>query len=270
MVDWNTSGQISIYQNLSILVYCIVMSAATGLVFGSFLNCGAARTVKGESFLRGRSTCPACSHTLGAADLVPLLSWAFLRGRCRYCGAKISVRYPITELAFSLLTVLCLLRFDLTVLCLRNWVFLCCLFYLTLTDLDSFLIPDGCLLAAAAAWFLALAADFPGWRETCLHILAALAYGGGTLALSLAMDHILEKETLGGGDIKLLAVCGLYLGLVGGMFTILFSCVLGLAFGVLTGQGRGKPFPFGPAISAATVGMLFWGGGLIKWYVGLL
>ena len=139
----------SIWSDRGLLIYCSVVAFCLGAVFGSFLNCAAWRIAHGESFLRGHSRCPSCGHALGPRDLVPIFSWLFQRGRCRYCGEKISVRYPLTELAFALLTLLCLWRFDLTVLCLRNWVFLACLFCLSLVDLECYTIPDGCLLIAA-------------------------------------------------------------------------------------------------------------------------
>ena len=125
------------------------------------------------------------------------------------------MRYPLTELAFALLTLLCLLRFDLSVLCLRNWIFLGCLFCLSLVDLEAYVIPDGCLLIAAGAWLLALPFLKPGLGEILRAVLAGLAFGGGLLLLSLVMDKLLRRESLGGGDVKLFAVVGLYLGFVG-------------------------------------------------------
>lgn len=253
-------------------IYCCVVAVALGAVFGSFLNCAAWRIAHGESFLRGHSRCPKCGHALGARDLVPVLSWLFQKGRCRYCGDKISIRYPLTELFFAMLTLLCLLRFDLTVLCLRNWIFLCCLFCLSLVDLESYTIPDGCLLTALAAWLLALVFLRPGWGEIVRSLLAGLAFGGGILLLSLAMDKILGKESLGGGDVKLFAVIGLYLRFTGTLFTVLLACVLGLLFAaVLNGRGeKGRPIPFGPSISLAAAFMLLYGQGLTQWYLGLL
>ena len=111
----------SIYEYRPVLIYCIVVAAALGAVAGSFLNCAAWRIVRGESFIRGRSRCPACGHTLGVSELIPIVSWVVQRGRCKACGAKVSVRYPLTELGFAILTVLCVLRFGLTPLCLRNF-----------------------------------------------------------------------------------------------------------------------------------------------------
>ena len=134
-----------------LLAWCVSVCVMLGAVMGSFLHCAAWRIVHGESFVRGRSHCPACGHVLGAAELIPVFSWLLQKGRCRWCGAKLSARYPLTELGFGLITALCLLRFDLTVLCLRNYVFLCCLFLLTLTDLEDMLIPDGCHVVSVLA-----------------------------------------------------------------------------------------------------------------------
>ena len=105
--------------------------------------------------------------------------------------------------------------------------------------------------------------------EGCLQVLSGILAGGLLLAVSLVLDRILGRESLGGGDIKLLTVTGLYLGPVGTLFTLMISCVLGL---VLRGavSGRGKEFPFGPFIAAAAGAMLLFGGPLVRWYAGLL
>ena len=262
----------SIWMNRGLLLYCCTVAVMLGAVFGSFLNCAAWRIAHGESFLRGHSRCPSCGHALGARDLVPVLSWIFQCGRCRYCGEKISVRYPLTEIAFALLTLLCLLRFDLSVQCLRNWIFLCCLFCLSLVDLESYTIPDGCLLIAAGAWLAALPFLKPTWGEILRAVLAGLAFGGGLLLLSLIMDKVLKRESLGGGDVKLFAVVGLYLGFVGTLFCMMLSCVLGLLFAAIRNRGgeQGKAIPFGPSISLAAALTLLYGEGAIQWYLGLL
>ncbi|MBR1560146.1 MAG: prepilin peptidase [Clostridia bacterium] len=261
----------SIYEYRPVLIYCIVVAAALGAVAGSFLNCAAWRIVRGESFIRGRSRCPACGHTLGASELIPIVSWVVQRGRCKACGAKVSARYPLTELCFAALTVMCLLRFGLTPLCLRNFLFLCCLFLLTLTDLEDMTIPDGCHIAAIAIWVIFLPFTFKGWRDVLMSVLAAFIYGGGLLLVSLIMDKVLGRDSLGGGDIKLFFVIGLYLGIVGTLFALVLACVLGLAFNaILNRKDGGRAFPFGPSIAAAAALMLLYGEPLIKWYMGLL
>ncbi len=263
----------SIYADRSILIFCCCFAAVIGAVFGSFLNCAAWRIAHEEPFWKGRSRCPSCGHALSAPDLVPIFSWLLLRGKCRYCGAKVSVRYLIAELLFAVLTLMCLLRFDLTILCLRNWIFLCCLFCLSLVDLEALSIPNGCLIVAACAWLAALPFLRPGWRVILNCVIAAVLFGGGVLLLSLLMDRILKRESLGGGDVKLLAVTGLYLGIVGSLFQLILACVLGLLFALVRRFGsstKREPFPFGPAIAAAAYLVLLYGDSVVSWYMGLL
>ena len=266
----------SIYKDTFILIYFCVVAAVIGAVLGSFLHCAAWRIAHGESFLTGRSHCPSCGHALGVPDLVPVFSWLFLKGKCRYCGEKISARYPITEGLFSVLMALCLLRFDLTPICLRNMIFLCCLFCLALVDLESFIIPDGCLIIAAAAWIIMIPFAFSaygGWKGILFSLLAAVVYGGGMLFLSLLMDRVLKKDSLGGGDIKLFAVMGLYLGMVASLFALLLACFLGLALVAVSRKRKGEfngMIPFGPAIAAASWIMLMYGSSLVDWYLRLI
>ena len=263
----------SIHAGSAILIYSCCVAAILGAVMGSFLNCAAWRIAHGESFLKGRSRCPECGHTLGVLDLIPVFSWLFLGGRCRYCGKKVSVRYLLAELFFALVTVACLLRFDLTVVFLRNYVFLCCLFCLSLVDLEIFEIPDGCLIIAAAAWLVSQPFTGMSWREAAFHLLAAVVFGGGLLLISLLLDSILRKDTLGGGDIKLYFVVGLYLGFAATLFSLLLACVLGLLFAFLRkhfGKAISDPIPFGPSIAAAAAVMLLFGDPVIRWYLGLI
>ncbi len=285
----------SIYDYQPILAYCIFLAVCIGAVMGSFLNCTAWRIVHGESFIHGRSHCTTCGHVLGATELIPIFSWLIQRGRCKNCGQKISARYPLTELACAIMTVLCLLRFDLTVLCLRNYIFLCCLFLLTLTDLEDMIIPDGCHITAVIAWIAALPFTSTSWHDVFCAVLAGILYGVALLGISLIMDKLLGRDSLGGGDIKLFAVIGLYLGMVGTLFTIVFACVIGLVIHGLsvllrkqdTGRQSDKEyetsdikteseeenegaFPFGPSIAVAAAFMLLYGDRLVCWYQGLL
>jgi leader peptidase (prepilin peptidase)/N-methyltransferase len=260
---------ISIHATPFLFLYCCVLAILFGAALGSFLNCAAWRTVRGESFLKGRSRCPDCGHTLGFLDLIPLLGWVLLRGKCRYCKKPIPVRYVLVELFFALLTLACLLRFDISLLFVRNLAFLCCLYFLTLTDLDAMIIPDGCLILGAAVWVVTAPFLF-SWREIGLSVLAAVAYGGALLLLSLVMDRVLGRDSMGGGDIKLFALVALYLGFIGTLFTLLLSCFMGLLFAALLKKKRSQAFPFGPAIAAASAVMLLWGGGFVDWYLSLL
>lgn len=209
-----------------------------------------------------------CGHDLYLKDLVPIASWVFLRGKCRYCHEKVSFRYPLVEIIFALISVACLLKFDLTLLCLRNYIYLAVLYLLTLTDIDTMTIPDSCHVISALVW-IASAPMLYGRNEIIMHVACAAVFGGVLLGVSLLMDRVLGRESLGGGDIKLFAVTGLYFGFVGTLFVVMLSCIGGLIFNIL-GRKSGKEFPFGPWIAFASVLMLFVGEPLISWYTGLL
>lgn len=254
------------------MAYTIAVAFIFGACMGSFLNCAAWRSVHGESFIKGRSHCTTCGHELGLMDLVPILSWTFAKGKCRYCGDKVSVRYPLTELVFGIITVVCLLRFGLSILCVRNYVFLCVLFVLTLTDIDDMIIPDGCHITAAATWLITAPFIYTDFKDAGAGLLAAILFGGGLLAISLLLDRITGRDTLGGGDIKLIAAVGLYLGMIGTMFTLIIACILGLLYSITVNKsaGESKAFPFGPWIAGAAALMLLFGTPLIEWYKNLL
>lgn len=256
----------SIYESNGLLIYCSVLALVLGACMGSFLNCTAIRIGRGEAFTKGRSHCMHCGHDLFVKDLIPVISWVWLKGKCRYCGEKISARYPLVEIIFALVTLACLLKFDLTVLCLRNYILLSVLFLLTLTDLDTMRIPDSCHVIAALAWILS-APLLMSWPDIGMHILSAVLFGGGVLVLSLVMDRVMGRDTLGGGDIKLLAVVGLYYGIIGTLFVLILSCVIGLVANLFI---KKKEFPFGPWIAVASAAAMFFGEPLINWYAGLL
>ena len=262
----------AIFNDPVIKIICIIFGAVIGAVFGSFLNCAAFRIAEGKSFLKGHSACPVCGHELGVLDLVPIFSWLFLRGKCRYCKTKISVRYPLTELCFALITVLCILRFGLTVLTLRNWLFFCFLFTLSLVDLQAYIIPDGCIIGSILVWLAALPFLWTGIKDAGFQVLYGVIFGGGALLISLVMDKILKKDSLGGGDIKLLFVMGLYLSLVTGLFALIMACITGLVF-ILISKGKKEDeeghIPFGPFIAVGTAFMLLYGHVLVNWYLSL-
>ena len=257
---------------LFLQIYFSVVAFVLGTVFGSFLNCAAWRIAHHMSFVKGRSICPKCKHVLSAVDLIPIVSFFMTRGRCRYCGDKISARYPLTELILGTLTVLTFIHGGLTPLFIRDFAFICCLFCLSLVDLEIYEIPNGTLLISLVAWVLYL--PFSGYdlRQVLLHLLAGAVYLVGFLLLSLLMDRILKRDSLGGGDIKLMGVAGLYFGLVGTLFMMIMACFTGLVVACIHNREKGKslPIPFGPFLSVACVCMLLAGEPLVNWYLGLL
>lgn len=250
-----------LYLSPALTAYIVCVTAILGLIFGSFCNAWAWRIAHGESIAHGRSHCAVCGHSLAARDLIPLVSWLSLRGKCRYCGAPISGRYPAVELISCLYYVSVVLRYDVTLDALRLLILGSLLLTASLVDLDTMELPDGLLLAAALAAVLRLP---DGWKSA---LLGAVAIAGPLLLLVLLADKVMGRETMGGGDIKLLAVLGLHFGPVQTLFLLILACILGLALGAVLKRAKDAPFPFGPALSLAMWGTVLFGAGLTDWYL---
>ncbi|MCI2057277.1 MAG: prepilin peptidase [Oscillibacter sp.] len=244
-----------LHLSTALTAYVLVLAAVLGAVMGSFTSCAAGRFCAGEDWTKGRSHCDACGHTLGVPDLIPIFSWLFLKGRCRHCGAKISVRCPLTELLSAAAFVGVVLRFDVTVQTAQYLILCVILLAVGLVDYDTGIIPDKLLLAIFTDWLMFLPFLNGGvlWENLKTGILAALASSVPLLIVSVIMDKVLGKESMGGGDIKLFFVCGLFFKWKYVLFLLIVSCIFGIVFAVVTGKTTGdaenpRAFPFGPAI----------------------
>lgn len=282
--------------NPLIIAYVLVVAGILGLVMGSFVNCWAWRYLQGESIMRGRSHCTTCGHDLAARDLVPVFSWLASKGRCRYCGAKVSARYPVTELVSAVVFVAITAAYGLTVETVELLAFASVLLFLSLTDLDDFLIPNGAIVAAIVIRIAYLAyawvARMLGPLDIAYYFASAIGMGAVLLVIVLVVDRVLGRESMGGGDLKLYAVAGLYFGWQQGIFLVVVSCLIGIVVGLVRAQRDGtmradiakgptgasdasasaksKPFPFGPSIAAACVVTMIVGRPFISWYLALL
>ena len=250
-------------------VYLLILAALLGLVMGSALHCLAYRMARQQKWTGGRSACAHCGHALSAMDLVPLLSWLLLRGKCRYCGEKISWRYPAAEALLAVVFVSILWRFGLSFQTVSALIFCACLFALSIVDLEIQIIPDRFLLIPAVVRLLQLIVE-GGLTGLWNGIWPGLAIGGSVLILSLVMDKLLHKDTMGGGDIKLLAVLGLFLSFPECLLMVVIACVAGLVIALLLQKAQpDTPFPFGPALALAGWVTLLFGEGIVGWYLGL-
>ncbi len=255
------------YLDTTALVYLLVLCVILGLCMGSALNCLAWRIANKKSWTKGKSICPACRHELHTRDLIPLMSYIFSKGKCRYCGEKISPRYPLTELGLAVIFVAVFLRYGFTLYTLDIMVLASCLFTLSLIDLDTMTIPDRFLIIPSVCQ-LVYAYYYGGFASVWYALWHGLTLGGAVLLISLFMDKVLKKESMGGGDIKLLFVLGLFLDLPECLLLLVFSCVLGLVIALLLRRSE-KAFPFGPALSAGMLLTLMVGAPIVNWYLGL-
>lgn len=251
-------------------LYLLALTAVLGLVMGSFLNCLAWRLANGESVLHGRSHCARCGHTLGPGDLVPLFSYLALQGKCRYCKQPISPRYPavegLTALVYLSALAACGLRWDTV----QALVLASCLITLSLVDLDTFVIPDRVLAVLALSWLLFLPLSPAPAASFRSGLVGACAIGLPLLAIVLAADRIMGRETMGGGDLKLLFLTGLYFGWQRQLLLLILACLVGLLFALpARNGGESRPIPFGPAISAAAWFVFLFGQPIVSWYLSL-
>jgi len=243
-------------------LYCCMV----GLCIGSFCNVLIYRMPRGLGIARGRSFCPACAHTLAAKDLVPLFSWAFLRGKCRYCGAKIPARYPLVELLGGALAVVAPLVFGWRLSALVAFLAGCILLTIAFIDADTQEIPDALVIALAVVAIAAaiFTRDVPIWRRVI---------GLFVLSLPMVLLNLIKPTSFGGGDIKLCAASGFLLGwqnmLVGGFLALLSGGAWGVYLLASKKKGRREHFAFGPFLAAGIYIALLAGERLIAWYLQL-
>lgn len=254
----------------AIRIYFLILSFLFGACIGSFVTCAADRYVSHESVWKGRSHCPSCGHSLTVLDLFPILSYIFLRGRCRYCGARIPVRCLFTETlcGFAFFAIAWFYGFSFATL--EYCLLVSALLGLSLIDYDTMEIPDGLLLFGAVVFLVFLPAHEDMVDRVTKGLLSAVIFGGGMLLVSLVMDAILKKDSLGGGDIKLFAMLGLYFGIWQGLLNLILSCIIGLIFAVSRGKDFENEFPFGPAIAYAALITLLLGPTLIDIYLEII
>ncbi len=239
-----------------------------GLCIGSFLNVCIHRLPIGKSIVRPPSACPTCGTLIRWYDNIPVLSWIILRGRCRGCRSPISVRYPVVELTTGLLAFLTVARFGLQWPALIYFTFIIALLVITFIDLDHRIIPDIISLPGIPLGFFA---SFVLPRISWTESLIGIASGGGILlAIAAGYQLVTGKEGMGGGDIKLLAMIGAFLGWEGVLFTIMASSFAGTVVGLMlmlrAGKGMKMAVPFGPFLALGALLYLFVGPQIIEWY----
>ncbi len=242
-----------------------------GAVVGSFLNVCIFRLPAEESIVFPPSKCPHCGTPIRPYDNVPILSYIVLRGRCRACAATISARYPLVEALTGFAGLACVWRWGSSVEALVAFAFLAALIVVTFIDLDHQIIPDVISLPGIAIGLaLSLILDRPGFVNAAVGVLL----GGGLLyAVAFAYEWWTGREGMGGGDIKLLAMIGAFLGWRAVPLTLLLASFSGslVGVGVMIARRANSQvaIPFGPFLAAGAVCALFFGEALIHWYLGL-
>ena len=249
-------------QNVHIVF--LVYAAFLGASVGSFMNVCIARLPEGESLVRPRSRCPGCGGQIAWYDNVPVLSWLLLRGKCRQCRQPISIQYPAMELVTALLWLGMALTFGPTWRALQGSIFFSLLLTISIIDARHYLIPDALSLGGLGAG-LALAL-LPGPPSILTSLLGAALGFGVLLAVGVVGEGVFKKPAMGGGDIKMMAMVGAFLGPAGAMLTIFLGALAGtIVFAPISLKTK-KEVPFGVFLSLGAAIAFLFGEALVDWY----
>lgn len=241
------------------------LAGAFGLVLGSFLNVCTLRWPTDESVVHPPSHCPACGASIHWYDNIPVLSYLLLRGRCRSCGVFISPQYPLVELASGLIWAGTFLQFGLEVEALRGAVFLTVLLGIAVSDARFYIIPDQFSLGGAAIGLIL--APFPGGIAMAESALGTVVGFGLLWLVAQGGKWLFKKDAMGGGDLKMMAMVGAFLGVPGVLLTLFLGALLGsVIFGPIAWKTE-KLVPFGIFLAAGAAVAYGWGDQLIAWYV---
>ena len=255
---------------LSLDLFLSVFSWVVGACIGSFLNVCIWRIPLEKSIVFPSSHCPSCAHPIRHRDNIPILSYLLLRGKCRDCGAKISAQYPVVEAITASISLALFLKYGPSLAYLAAFAFACALVVVTFIDLEHQIIPDVITLPGIP---IGLALGVLVMGVPFLDGVLGLLIGGGFLYLiALGYELLAKREGMGGGDIKLLAMMGAFLGWKSLFFIVFVSsflgAVIGLAFLLIQRKGLRIAIPYGPFLSAAAVAYLFWGEAFMAVFFG--
>ncbi len=248
----------------AIIVYAY--SFIVGAVIGSFLNVVIYRLPNGNFFGSSRSFCPNCKETIKAYDLIPIVSYLILGGKCRSCGAKISYRYPLVEAFTGLMAVLSVIIFLPGLTALLVFAVVAVLIAITMIDFDTMEIPNELVFALIPPALCCIFA-FPE-----VSILSRVI-GFFAVSLPLLVITLIIPSAFGGGDIKLIAVCGFLLGVQNVLLAFFIAVITGGAYAaylMLTKQkSKGSHIAFGPYICLGVTVALFFGNEIVWWYLSM-
>lgn len=242
-----------------------------GTVIGSFLNVCIYRIPRKISIVFPSSFCPNCNNPVPPQYNIPIFGYIMLFGKCKFCGEKISVRYPFVEFITGLAAFFCFISFS-PLSAVIYFCFISTLIVITFIDIDFQIIPDllslpGIVIGGVISYFV--------FGRSFLEIVVATVTGGGIFyVIGKSYELIAKREGLGGGDVKLMAFFGAFLGLKSIPFIVLVSSLSGTILGIYLMLVKGKDtkfaIPFGPFLSGAAVLYVFLGEWIISWYLSLL
>ncbi len=251
-------------------VILIFILGLLGLIVGSFSNVCIYRIPRNESIIYPASHCPKCGSPIKSVDNIPLLSYILLKGRCRNCKSKIPIHYPVVEFLTGLVYLIIYLIYGLSIQTLIYILLSSALIIIAFIDLNEQIVPDVISLPGIVIGFIL--SFFVPYISFVNSFLGVVVGGGIILIIGLAGSLIFKKEAMGGGDVKLAAMIGAFLGwryIIISLFLGFFSGALaGISLILLKIKKREDAIPFGPFIVLGSLITLLWGKQIISWYRG--
>ncbi len=246
-------------------VAATVLAGVFGLLLGSFLNVCAWRWPQEQSVVAPRSRCPGCGELIRWFDNIPVLSWLILRGKCRNCGESVSWQYPLVELAVGLIWAGSVYSWGPTPEAVRGAVFLTLLLGIALTDARFYIIPDEFSIGGTLVGLgLAFLPEGITWQQSLIGGATGFFLLWGVAVLG---KMAFKKDAMGGGDIKMMAMIGAFLGVSGVLLTLFLGALLGsLIFGPISWKTK-KLVPFGIFLSVGGAVTYVWGPAIVEWYM---
>lgn len=240
-------------------IYYSIVIFILGSCFGSFYNVAGYRIPRNMSIVSPPSHCQSCHHRLGIFDLFPIFSYIILKGRCRYCKAKVGLFYPIFEIITGLLFVVCYLLYGFTLEMLISITFISLLLIIIISDYQTMIIPDSILIVLGSILLIEIVIQV-GVIQAGLKLLDGMIALGVMLLIKLFGDFLFKRESMGGGDIKLMFILGLVLGWTSAVLSIFFASFIALPVAlILYRKKENHEIPFGPFLSIAAIIILLSG-----------
>ena len=236
-------------------IYYMIVTFIFGTVLGSFYNVVGYRLPKEESLISPPSHCPKCNHRLGASELVPILSYVFQRGKCKNCKSKISMFYPIFEFLTGILFMISYLIYGFSIDFFIAITFISMLLIIIISDYQTMIIPDSVLIVSSILLIIEL--FIKNGSNVYINILDGIISFVIMFLLKKFGDFLFKKESMGGGDIKLMGVIGLVLNYKLAIITIFLASIIGLPVSlIILYKNKTNIIPFGPFLSISSIILL--------------
>ena len=250
---------------MSVTVFYGIIIFLYGIVIGSFLNVCIYRIPKGESIAKARSHCMNCGYQLRWYDLIPLFSYIFLGGKCRKCNQKISIQYPLIEGLNGALYLLIYTMYGVSITTLLYCLLFSALIVISVIDFRTFIIPDGIVIFILALGLIRVITDYADWPK----------YAIGLLSVSVPLELIrfaTQGRGMGGGDVKLMAACGLLLGWKLTILALILGCIIGSIVHLIRMRvtKADHVLALGPYLAIGLMIATLVGERMIQWYFGVL